>query len=299
MLEHLDTFKEALIQEFYQLYDRYQDDQIYACSLIFNKFLIIEDLVLSTEKSICNADEEDLTQYLAPQERWETQKWRYRASANPQNSLKDFHRILARYFQSLHSFGNPLLENNPDSQLNHLKVLINMIQIAKQQLQDEYGLDIEPILFFVTVPQQPEFEIYSAQLLNANHPLLVEFIQHKMAVKNTVTVRKKLSQSDKDILTDVAQLVEIEPYDYMKVAHEAYLLTLEPHFIDCHPSIQQFIHTIAAMVSDNAGLCAMSKDEILQRIEQFYPHQQQSNKFRSINQLISETPITLAFIDRI
>lgn len=299
MLEHLDTFKDALIDEFYQLYDRYQDDQIYACSLIFNQFLMIEDLAVSTEKSIFNADDEDLNQYLAPQERWETKKWRYRASNNPQNALKDFHRILGQYFQSLHSFGNPILENETTSQLNHLKVLINAIQMAKQQLQEEYGLDIESVLFVVSVPQQPEFEIYATQLLNPTHPRLLDFIHQKTAVKNTVNVRNKLSQLDKDMLTDVAQLIEVEPYDYMTVAHEAYLLTLEPHFIDCHPSIQQFIQTIATMVSDNAGLCAMNKAEILQRIEQFYPPQTPSNPSGSIHQFTSDTPITLAFIDRI
>ena len=32
MLDHLDTLKEVLIKELYQLYDHYSDDGIYACS---------------------------------------------------------------------------------------------------------------------------------------------------------------------------------------------------------------------------------------------------------------------------
>ena len=301
MLEHLNIFKEAFIREFYQLYDRYQDDQIYACALIFDEFLNIDDLVLSTENSICNADEEDHRQYLAPQDRWDTRKWRSSATGNPENSLTQFRRLFTEYSQTLHSFGNPMLENQQSRELNHLKVLFEAIKQGKEQLKDDYGLDIDSILFFVSVPQQPNFEVQSALILSPQHALLDAFIESKSNKHKTTTTRTKLSQTDKDMLTDLAQLAEMDPYDYMKVAHEAYVLTLEPHFIDCQPAIQQLIQTIAAMVSDNAGLCAMNKDEILMRIEQFYPHhiKQNLNNPSGISHLSSENPITLAFIDRI
>ncbi len=75
MLDHLDTLKEVLIKEFYQLYDHYSDDGIYACSLVFDEFLRVDYLAISTERSIFN-DQEDRAQYLSETERWNAAKWR-------------------------------------------------------------------------------------------------------------------------------------------------------------------------------------------------------------------------------
>ena len=49
--------------------------------------------------------------------------------------------------------------------------------------------------------------------------------------QSTAQPKLKLQQVDKDLLIDLAQLLEVEPYDYLSIAHEAYLLTLEPSFI--------------------------------------------------------------------
>ena len=38
MLDYLEHLQQTLVKEFYQLYDRYQDDEIYACSLVFDEF---------------------------------------------------------------------------------------------------------------------------------------------------------------------------------------------------------------------------------------------------------------------
>ncbi|MGE8560942.1 MAG: hypothetical protein ACN6NJ_08345 [Acinetobacter sp.] len=91
----------------------------------------------------------------------------------------------------------------------------------------------------------------------------------KPGLKNQVA-NKKLSQADKDLLVDLAQMVQVEPYDYLHIAHEAYLLTLESAFIDSNPYIQKLIQTIAAMDSGVEDGCALEKNEILERIEQFY-----------------------------
>lgn len=52
MLDYLEHLQQTLVKEFYQLYDRYQDDHIYACSLVFDEFLLLDDLAISTERSI-------------------------------------------------------------------------------------------------------------------------------------------------------------------------------------------------------------------------------------------------------
>ena len=52
MLDYLEHLQQMLVKDFYQLYDRYQDDEIYACSLVFDEFLLLDDLAISTERSI-------------------------------------------------------------------------------------------------------------------------------------------------------------------------------------------------------------------------------------------------------
>ena len=69
MLNYVERLEQTLVEEFYQLYDHYQDDGIYACSLVFDEFLLLDDLAISTECSIFK-DPEDQRQYLAEQDRW-------------------------------------------------------------------------------------------------------------------------------------------------------------------------------------------------------------------------------------
>ena len=99
MLDYLEDLQQTLVEEFYRLYDHYQDDQIYACSLVFDEFLLLDDLAISTERSIFK-DPEYLQQYLAEQDRWNVQKWRYRAHTSPDSGLTPFKTLLADYFKT-------------------------------------------------------------------------------------------------------------------------------------------------------------------------------------------------------
>ncbi len=54
------------------------------------------------------------------------------------------------------------------------------------------------------------------------------------------------------------------------IAHEAYLLTLEPSFIDSNLYIQRLIQHVAAMDNHEQGSLPLHKEEITQRIQQFY-----------------------------
>lgn len=114
-----------LVEEFYRLYNHYQDDEIYACSLVFDEFLLLDDLAISTERSIFK-DPEYLQQYLAEQDRWNVRKWRYRAHTSPDSGLIPFKTLLADYFKTQHSFGHP-----PISPEFHIK--------AKKQFADCYS----------------------------------------------------------------------------------------------------------------------------------------------------------------
>ena len=272
MIEHIAILKNALIQEFYQLYDYYYEDEIYACTLVFNKYMLIDYLAVSTKRSIFS-EEEDRKQYLAPKDQWNVRKWRYRSSPSLDSGLTKFKFILSDYFKSQHSFGNPLLDTPSIDAHNNLDVLLNAFKQAKEALVDSYGLDIDQILFFISLPSQPEIEIQSARFLNPENRLFLNFLkikEPKITEKQEQNKRFRLSQTDKDMLIDLAQLAEVEPYDYLQVAQSAYLLTLEPHFVDCNIYIQKLVQTIAAMPSGEKGNCAMQKHEILSRISQFY-----------------------------
>ena len=108
-----------------------------------------------------------------------------------------------------------------------------------------------------------------AQKLNPTSSLLFEFLAQTQIAKQDRPIQTvKLKQADKDLLIDLAQIVNfIEPYEPLTVAHQAYLLTLEPEFEHIHTHIQDLVKNIAAM-SDST--LALDKDEVLNRINYFY-----------------------------
>ena len=272
MLDYLEHLQQTLVEEFYRLYDHYQDDQNYACSLVFDKFLLLDDLAISTERSIFK-DPEYLQQYLEEQDRWNVRKWRYRAHALPHSGLIPFKTLLADYFKTQHSFGHPVLAQQKQLHATHLDLLLDSFKQAKQRLSESYGLDLGSILFFMSLPTQVEFECQSAQTLNPEHIHLQEFVASRQTTHlPAMQKRLKLSQNDKDILIDLEQMLVMEPYDYLQVAQDAYLLTLESYFVDSNIYIQKLIQHIAAMASEPDGSCALSREDIQQRLQQFSTH---------------------------
>ena len=267
MLEHLPVLKDALIHEFYQLYDRYYEDEIYGCALVFNEYLMLDHLTIATKRSLF-AEHEDYAQFLAQEDKWNVSKWRFRSSAQD-NRLNEFKALLADYFQRRHFFGTPLQQQNLN-ELNNLDVLLNAYKQAKEALVDSYGLDVDQILFFVSMPTQRNVETSSAAFLNGSSQLLQEFMQAKQQqqVAHDPARLKKLSQADKDLLVDIAQLARLDPFDYMQIANQAYILTLDSTFTDINPYIQNLVKTIASMDTDPQF--ALTREEILERIDQFY-----------------------------
>ncbi|OTG80898.1 hypothetical protein B9T33_07930 [Acinetobacter sp. ANC 5054] len=270
MLNHISVLKDVLIEEFLKLYEQHSHDHIYACALVFNKFLLVDYFTISTTRSIF-AEEEDASQYLAENDRWNVQKWRYRTMPTLENGLAQFKFILSDYLN--HQQPNTVsdTQHTNAAQNHHLDLLLTAFQQAQLALVESHELNIKDILFFISIPTQPEIEIYSAQFLNEDHPQLQDFLQHKQPLDlSSIPKRMKLTQNDKDMLIDLAQLVEIEPYNYLHVANEAYVLSLENSYTNTNPYIQKLVQSIIAMTTDPKGTFAMDKDEILSRINQFY-----------------------------
>jgi len=269
MLDYLEHLQQMLVKGFYQLHDRYQDDEIYACSLVFDEFLLLDDLAISTERSFFQAPE-DPQQYLAERDRWNVRKWRYKSQSSSQSELVPFKTWLAEYFKTQHSFGHPVLAQQKQLPATHLDLLLETFKQAKRKLSEAYGLDLDSIIFFLSVPNQPEVEHQSALELNSDSRLLQDFLASRQAQPLPASHKRfKLSQSDKDILIDLEQMLTIEPYDYLQVAQDAYLLTLESYFIDSNIYIQKLIRHIATMAAEPDGSCALSREEIMQRLQQF------------------------------
>ena len=203
MLDYLEHLQQMLVKDFYQLYDRYQDDEIYACSLVFDEFLLQDDLAISTERSFFQ-DPEDPQQYLAERDRWNVRKWRYKSQSSSQSELMPFKTLLAEYFKTQHSFGHPVLAQQKQIPATHLDLLLETFKQTKHKLSEAYGLDLDSIIFFLSVPAQPECECQSALELNSDSRLLQDFLASRQTLsQSTVNKRLKLSQSDKDILIDL------------------------------------------------------------------------------------------------
>ncbi len=270
MLNHISVLKDVLIEEFLKLYEQHSHDHIYACTLVFNTFFLVDYFAISTTRSIF-AEEEDAAQYLAENDRWNVQKWRYRTMPSVENGLTQFKFILSDYLNHQQPNTASSAQHIDAAQNHHLDLLLMAFQQAQLALVESYGLNIKDILFFISIPTQPEIEIYSAQFLNEDHPQLQDFLQHKQPLDlSSIPKRMKLTQNDKDMLIDLAQLVEIEPYNYLHVANEAYVLSLENSYTNTNPYIQKLVQSIIAMTTDPKGTFAMDKDEILSRINQLY-----------------------------
>lgn len=269
-MQNQTIYKDAFVAAFMNLYQLYQTDQIYACALVLNKFLLIDNLAISTQRSIF-AEDEDSAQYLAENDRWNTSKWRYRATPMLENSSNQTKSILSDHLKTPYMIDSAIQHAHSITQQNNLAMLLSAFQQAIITLKKNFAIEVERILFFISLPTQPEIEISSAHYLNTTSPLLQNFLDSKQQSNiKSLPKRMKLTQSDKDMLIDLAQIIEIQPYHYLQVANDAYLLTLDRNYHATNPYIQKLIESIVAMTSAPDGTFAMEKDEILQRINQFY-----------------------------
>lgn len=161
---------------------------------------------------------------------------------------------------------------NPDisTQTRHLDFFIQYYQYAIDQLQQQYAIATQKILFFICLPSQPHLALETALSLNLPSVALNEFTLAQQKILSTLTTvrNNKLQQIDQDFLVDLAQLVLLDPCDPFMIANHTYILTLKPQFLELNPYIQSLAQTICVMDDPNFYL---ARTEILARIEQFYP----------------------------
>lgn len=261
--EYLADLRTALLHEFDALYHKYNQQKIYAFALVLDELLLAQYSTVSTQKSLLN-EAENRFQYLAEEDKWNVNQWRYRAET--QQGITLFTRKMAEYFQKTRLNST---QSNSKDRFNHdaLSFYIEGMQDIKDQILDRYSLAADQMTFLVHLPTDPQIAINSLQRLNPPSSNVFEAIANlKSALISQGKARFKLSQVDKDLLIDLGQLLEIEPYEDMQVAQEAYLLSLEPYFLESSPYIQSLINDIAAM---DDGILVMTKYQIQDRIQQF------------------------------
>lgn len=265
--EKSTVIKNILIDVFQEFYYRQKKNGIYAFSFEIDEALNIQNFLLSTKASLFN-EEENKQQYLVEEDKWNITKWKHRIRNSDDNKriLDNFQSdpaetsLLYRLFTS--TSAEP--ENNAEFEL-----LMDSFEEAISYLSKIYKLDLTQIVFFIYAPHDSALTITSAQRLNKASSLLFEFIASiNISIQQLNAQPIKLNQADKDLLIDLAQIVEMtEPYDALFVAHQAYLLSFEPMFKDANFHIQNLIQHISSI--DNHDF-ALSKEEILNRILQFY-----------------------------
>lgn len=263
IIEQERQIKTGIIDAFQEFYYQHKKNRMYAFVLEVDESFAIQSFLTSTETSIFN-ETENKQQYLLEGDKWSFQLWKYRKknNANSYSDEEDARQddLIAKIFEDVFP------EQTRHDQLN---LLIENYKQAILYLTKIYSLDFNRILFLIYSPTQKNLILDYAQQLNPSSSLLFEFLAQTRISETSQNAQPiKLDQIDKDLLIDLAQLVNfIEPYDSLTVAHQAYLLTLTPEFPNLHTHIQDLVQNIAAM-SD--PMLSLDRTEILDRINYLY-----------------------------
>lgn len=264
--EYLADLKTALLNEFDALYKKHHDQDIYAFALVLDDLWLAQYSTVSTRKSLLN-EVENKYQYLPEADQWRVDKWQYRAQTHQGMSL--FTHKLRQYFQQTqlsitHAHANDRFKQNA------LNFYLKAMADVKDIILDQYHFAAHNLTFLIQLSSNPQVAIASLEKLNPSSSTLFEAIADlRSSVINQGQSNFKLSQVDKEILIDLGQVLEMEPYDDMQVAQQAYLLSLEPYFLETSSYIQSLINDIAAM---DSGLLLITKEQIQNRIKHFYRH---------------------------
>ena len=264
-LKQTEQLKMLISDTFQEFYYHYKSSGIYAFVVELNKNFDIESFLISTQSSIFDHTE-NKQQYLLEDDKWNINKWKFKKEIY--YDLQFNSSINNIYQNSLMSqiYDTAFYEQDLDEKREWI---ITTFQQAVVFLMNVYNLKEDSIIFLLKSTVDNHLLTEQAVHLNQASSLLFECIANiKIAERNEVIQTAKLSQLDKDLLIDLAQVVKnIEPYDSLSVAYQAYLFTLEGGFQDLSPHIQNLVNHIAALEGQEF---ALDRKEILDRINQFY-----------------------------
>lgn len=265
--ETIAQVKLYIIDAFQEFYTLYKQNNIYAFVIELNDDFSIKAFLSSNESNIFGEIEKK-EQYLTEKDKWTFEKWKYCQIRNLEYKFSN--SIKVNNLQQDSTISKILQSTLPEQRRSEkMELLLESYKHAIYFSSKFYNLDLSQILFLIYSKTYHNFAVDYAQELNPPSSLLFEFLAQKRIKENDQKkFPMKLKQNDKDILIDLAQIISVvEPYDPLFIAHQAYLFTLEPEFIELNTHIQNLITKISTM--DNQTF-SLDKAEIFKQINYFY-----------------------------
>ncbi|EOV8837314.1 DUF4303 domain-containing protein [Cronobacter dublinensis] len=156
-------------QEFSALYEKYQDDEIYAVVLVLDDDALSSYMAISTKVSIKNMHKGI---------EWTGYSWVLGFfDDNDDVGVRSFTTIMMeRYNETI----LPLLPEGYDfdeERERNIDLYISAMKKAKEQLCDTMGKDVNNIVFYITIPGEPEIDHASAIKINEPSESLCWFLE--------------------------------------------------------------------------------------------------------------------------
>lgn len=145
-------------QEFSALHEKYQDDEIYAVVLVLDDDAISSYMAISTKESLEKIHKEI---------EWEGYSWVLGFfDDNDDVGVRSFTTIMMEHYNESIL---PLLPEGYDfdeERERNINLYISAMKKAKEQLCDTIGNDVNNIVFYITIPGEPEIDHASAIEIN-------------------------------------------------------------------------------------------------------------------------------------
>ncbi|MDQ9011141.1 DUF4303 domain-containing protein [Acinetobacter gerneri] len=171
--KHVDVLSEAIVNEFSYLFEKINNkkDSIYAAALILDDDILTAYLAVSTKESLDNKHKGY---------KWDPSEWIITVDDNIiSNDLNSFIRLMIKHYDEEIV---PLYQNGFNyeaEKLNNLWLYTSALMKAKNILITTFGETINSIVFYLSIPGQPEIEINSAKEINDQSNELTELIKYR------------------------------------------------------------------------------------------------------------------------
>lgn len=170
--EILNDLSEAIISEFNLLFQKFEakQDNIYAVALVLDDDALTAYMTVSSLKSLEDKHKDS---------KWEPSEWVYTLNDGElENGIDSF---VSKMLQHYNDEIVPKFQNGFDYTVErekNLKLYVEGMFEAKKWLVENNN-KIKNILFYLTIPGEPEVEMDSALKINGDSKILLELIDYR------------------------------------------------------------------------------------------------------------------------
>ncbi|EOY5384333.1 DUF4303 domain-containing protein [Cronobacter dublinensis] len=156
-------------QEFSALHEKYQDDEIYAVVLVLDDDALSSYMAISTKESL-----EKIHKGIE----WEGYSWVLGFfDDNDDVGVRSFTTIMMEHYNESILPLLPEGYNFDEERERNINLYISAMKKAKEQLCDTIGNDVNNIVFYITIPGEPEIDHASAIEINERSENLNWFLE--------------------------------------------------------------------------------------------------------------------------